>query len=274
METLSDMKLRVAIIRAAASLQNMVNEMQKKHLELKRMTKTATILLKTGFSSPGLFASLEKKCVETQHRDGGWVAIVDTMWNIAFLSQIDSQKYAANISAGKEYLLKNVGPNGIWGRSVRDFERIPVSGTLLFLLPDMATEDRLLALEKLWISEKNSLTYKASYTLMAFKRNHYVPQQAHLVSETMAWLINNQRCDGSFAPWKEHPVASDTYCTAIALLGMLSYPKFADSTIVEKAATWLIETQLPEGIWPYHEIEDGGGWALFALSCMKNRGGN
>lgn len=272
METLNGTRLSIAIIRAAASLQNMVNEMQKKQLELKRITKTATILLKTGFSSPGSFATLEEKCISSQHRDGGWVAIVDTMWNIVFLSLVNPQKYANNILAGKNYLLGNVGPNGIWGRSARDFERIPVSGTLLFLLPEFANVERMQALERLWISEKNSLTYKASYTLMAFRKNAYKPHQDHLVSETMTWLLENQREDGSFAPWKNHPVTSDTYCTAIALLGLLSFPKFSNTLVVEKAASWLLDTQLPEGIWPFHEIEDGGGWALFALASLKSGG--
>ena len=192
------------------------------------------------------------------------------MWNLAFLSLVNPQKYAKNIFAGREFLLSNAGQNGIWGRSVRDFERIPVSGTLLFLLPELATVERMQALERLWISEKNSLTYKASYTLMAFRKNSYNPMQNHLVSETITWLLANQREDGSFAPWKNHPVASDTYCTAIALLGLLSFPKFSDPLAVNKAAGWLLDTQLPEGIWPFHEIEDGGGWALFALASLKS----
>jgi hypothetical protein len=28
-------------------------------------------------------------------------------------------------------------------------------------------------------------------------------------------------------------------------------------------------TQLPSGIWPYHEIEDGASWGLYAMSKVE-----
>jgi hypothetical protein len=28
-------------------------------------------------------------------------------------------------------------------------------------------------------------------------------------------------------------------------------------------------TQLPSGIWPYHEIEDGASWGLYAMSRVE-----
>ena len=136
---------------------------------------------------------------------------------------------------------------------------------MLSLFPELAKKDRLQALEKLWVSEIFSLTYKAAYTLMAFKINSYNPLKENLIQSTLNWLQSNQRDDGSFAPWKDHPVCSDTYCTSIALLGLLSYGELVQEEKIIKTIKWLLNTQLKNGIWPFHEIEDGASWAIYAL---------
>lgn len=260
-------QLRFAIVRAASSLNNMVQEMIKKELELKRITKTAALLFDSGFVSPSTNAAVIAKCLNARYDDGGWVAVVDTMWNAYFLSLYKNS--CDIIKEAYKYIVANQGKTQIWGRSKRDFERIPVSGMMLYLFPCLATEERLYALENLWISEQCSLTYKAAYTLMAFRKNSYIPKQKDLIKDTVQWLIDNQREDGSFAPWKLHPVASDTYCTAIALLGMMSYKELIPVDKIKKTAAWLLDTQLPFGIWPCHEIEDGASWALYALSLIQ-----
>jgi hypothetical protein len=264
--------IQKAIVRAAASLLNMINEMMSKDLELKRITKTAALLCECGFKSPSLFNELAHKCLTTQHEDGGWVAIVDTMWNMRFLALYDTSLYSGVIERGRRFLNDNTSMLGLWGRSKRDFDRIPVSGIMLSRLPNMVSMRRLEMLERLWIKEQGSLTYKASYTLMAFKDNNYSPIQRDLITKTIRWIEENQREDGSFGPWKEHPAASDTYCTAIALLGLLTYPEFIERNSIIKASNWLLETQLPSGVWPFHEIEDGGSWALRALAESKRQG--
>ena len=76
--------IQFAINRAAFSLSNMIREMMKKHLELKRITKTASLLRITGFELPGVYNEISERCLEEQHSDGGWVAVVDTMWNAFF----------------------------------------------------------------------------------------------------------------------------------------------------------------------------------------------
>jgi len=262
----------IAIAHAAASLLNMIKEMMGKEIELKRITKTASLLCECGFKSPSLFNALADRCVKVQHDDGGWVAIVDTMWNMRFLSLCDASLYREQISAGSRYLNDNTSAMGLWGRSKRDFDRIPVSGIMLSRLRDMVSTSRLKLLEQLWLKEFGSLTYKASYSLMAFKDNDYLPGHEGLIPKTIQWIAENQREDGSFGPWKNHPVASDTYCTAIALLGLLTYPDLISKEAIVRASEWLLGTQLPSGVWPFHEIEDGGSWALRALVESKRQG--
>lgn len=263
---------QIAIAYAVVSLLNMIKEMMGKDLELKRMTKTASLLFESGFRSPALFSDLADRCVRAQHDDGGWVAIVDTMWNMRFLSLLGAPQYNKVIERGTSYLDDNKSAMGLWGRSKRDFDRIPVSGIMLSRLRNMVSTERLVRLEQLWQKEFGSLTYKASYTLMAFNDNNYAPSQPDLIVKTIRWIEENQREDGSFGPWKNHPVASDTYCTAVSLLGMLTYPQFISRSNIVRACEWLLETQLPSGVWPFHEIEDGGSWALRALVEAKRRG--
>ena len=264
------MELSLRITRSAASLLNMTSEMLRKRLELKRITKVACHLLESGFNSPSLFESIAGRCLMEQHGDGGWVSVVDTIWNVRFLSLHDSDRHSREIMNGVKYLDENRSQLGLWGRSKRDFDRIPVSGIALAKIPDLVNEESLRRLESLWISEANSLTYKAAYTLMAFRASNYRPTHPSLVRDTLAWLSQNQRSDGSFAPWKEHPVASDTYCTAVALLGLLSYWESVGREVIAAGIRWLMDSQLDSGVWPCHEIEDGAGWALSALYSASN----
>ena len=272
MDTLdSDLGKRIhfSVIKSACALTNMLNEMLKKKLELKRLTKAATLLQKSGFSSPQVFSLIEDICIRNQKPDGGWVSVVDTMWNVAFLEELDYKKNKDSIKAGKNYLLKQQTSDFLWGRSVRDFSRIPVSGLMLYLFKDFATSERLYSLLRLWHKERNSLTYKASYTLLALRENNYTAFD-HSLEDTENWLIENQKEDGGFSPWKSHPVSSDTYCTSIALLGMLTL-KGAHNIPIKNAVDWLLRFQLPSGIWPFHEIDDGCAWALYALSKTMDK---
>lgn len=262
-------KIDTVLLKAALSLNQMIIEMSNKKLELKRITKIASLLSLSGYINIANFNSVKNNCINTQNIDGGWVSIVDTMWNTFFLSRFCQNELLNNITRGINFIEQNEGRSHLWGRSKRDFERIPVSGTMLWLHHSLATNERLKALENLWISEENSLTYKASYTLLAFKSNLYSPCNKRLIDSTIEWLLSNQREDGSFAPWKTHPVQSDTYCTSLGLLGLMSYKELVPYKNIKLCANWLINTQLSTGIWPYHEIDDGTGWALFALSEFK-----
>lgn len=250
------------------SLRSMIAEMNRKGLDLKRITKTASLLICCGLSTNSIPADITRRCLSELHEDGGWVSIADTMWNTYFLQLLGPQQYELNIEKAKSFLLTQINDHGLWGRSQRDISRIPVTGILFYLFPDLANSDRLLLLEELWQSEKNSLTYKAAYTLMAFKAARYKPKEKNLIAGTVEWLMENQRPDGSFAPWKTHPAASDVFCTSVAVLGLLQYKESVLQETFEKSYNWLLSNRLSSGIWPYHEIEDGASWALYTLTQL------
>lgn len=263
------MKQLSAIIRGIGSLKHMIHEMNTKGIELKRITKTASLLFQSGLSVNSIDSVIIERCLKEQHPDGGWVSIVDTMWNTFFLSRVSEKEFSKEIEAGILFLQKQKNSDGLWGRSKRDMSRIPVTGILLYLFPELAEKSVLIKLEKLWSSEINSLTYKAGYTLMAFKKNNYIPINTGIIEDTLIWLQKNQRNNGGFGPWKEHPVKSDIFCTSIAVNGLIQYPELVDKKVFIKAHDYLVNTQLKNGIWPFHEIEDGASWAVFTLHMMK-----
>ncbi|OQX27549.1 MAG: hypothetical protein BWK80_04750 [Desulfobacteraceae bacterium IS3] len=265
--TLSKNELR--IIKAVGSLSAMLQEMNRKRLELRRITKTACFLRLAGISVNSIPEKIIERCINEQEKDGGWVSIVDTMWNVSFLKILNLVKYQDRISCGLKFLEGQTNRNGLWGRSQRDVSRIPVTGMMFYILPELATHDRLYNLENLWESEINSLTYKAAYLLMAFKKCSYKPKRENIIADTLLWLGKNQRDDGSFSPWKEHPVASDIFCTSVSSLGLLQYHEFVPADVFKKALSWIEVTQLPQGIWAYHEIEDGASWGLWAMAELS-----
>ena len=256
------------LIKTVISLSNMIREMNRKGIDLKRITKTASLLICSGLSTNSIPAGITRRCLTEQREDGGWVSIADTMWNAYFLQLIGLQQYKQQIEKAKTFLLTQINDHGLWGRSPRDISRIPITGILFYFFPDLTNNDRLLLLEKLWESEKNSLTYKAAYILMAFKATRYTPEDKTLTGDTVEWLMENQRPDGSFAPWKTHPAASDVFCTSVAVLGLLQYKESVLPETFEKSYNWLLSNRLPNGIWPFHEIEDGASWALYALTQL------
>lgn len=257
------------IIRSVVSLRNMFIEMNRKNLELKRITKTASLLLMCGLTPNSIPDNIICRCLKEQQPDGGWINVVDTIWNTFFLKILNHKRYAENIKCAIKYLNEQQNTDGLWGRSKRDISRIPVSGLLFYLLPELASKPKLRLFESLWVSEINSLTYKAAYVLMAFKANHYSPLTNHLVENTIFWLSSNQRDDGGFAPWKNHPVESNVYCTALSSIGLLQYPELVDKRVFINAAKWLKTNQLESGIWQFHEIEDGASWGILALHQLS-----
>ncbi len=261
-------KANRATLYCACALKNMLHEMLEKDLDLARVTRAGAALLSGGVARCSIPHQLIPRCLKAQKEDGGWIGITDTMWNLYFLKRYAQEEFWRPIQNGIEFLNNQQTVDGLWGRSARDRSRIPVTGMLLYFLPELATESRLLGLELLWWRERDSLAYKAGYTLMALGSHHHVPKQIGFYDHTIRWLCENQRPDGSFGPWKDHPAPSTVYWTAVAVLGLLQYPDLVPVETIQKGIDWIISHQMRSGIWPYHEVDEGAAWALLCLSTF------
>ncbi|MBQ7217204.1 MAG: terpene cyclase/mutase family protein [Synergistaceae bacterium] len=257
------MNISLCVNRTAVSLLNMTGEMFRKGIELNRITRTCALLMMSGLEKSSLKPQILVRLREAQRHDGGFTGNTDTLWNIKLMEyfpELQEQRTAA-----VRWLVSGNGETPGLGRTKRDMHRIPVTGLALYLLPEIASAEILDWLAGTWHSEKNSLTYKAAYTLMAFHKCGYSPSRETLIPDTVEWLISQQQDSGGFAPWKDHPVGENVYFTAVAALGLMTAGKSAEAP-VRRACEYLCRTQLSSGIWPYHEIEEGAAWGMFALN--------
>lgn len=69
----------LSVLKATISLRAMLKEMLAKDLELRRVTKTASLLLMSGLSPSSIPKRIIDRCKNKQNEDGGWVAITDTI---------------------------------------------------------------------------------------------------------------------------------------------------------------------------------------------------
>ena len=268
MNKVVDARLTSAVHQTILAHRNIIEELYRKEIEFSRIAKTSGLLLLSGLSPNSIPPKIIKRCISKQREDGGWVGVDDTMWCTLLLSSYNDE-HEDKIESSLRWLRKQRLKDYSWGRSIRDMGRIPVTGALFYFLPQLADTPGLNWLEEIWKKESYSITYKASYTLMAFKKNDYRPNNADLIRDTIKWLIGEQTEDGGFAPWKDHPAGSNVLCTGIAILGLLQYPEFVENKVFEKGLNWLLNNQLKNGLWSYHQIEDGSSWGLYALTQVS-----
>lgn len=261
-------EIETAVQHSVISLSQIVGNFLCKGIELTRVCRLAVLLKESGINpNTILYHKLAEKCIDVQRDDGGWTDVVETMWCAAFLNFFGES--SDSVGKALKWLRSQRHTGGGWGKSTRDTARIPVTGLLLYLLPQLLSDQDINWLENKWYQEleiEPCLTYKAAFTLMAFGRNNYLPVNQDLIAKTIHWLSGQQNDDGGWSPWKDHPVGSDPWCTAISMVGLLQYPDKVPKKALWNGLKWLEEKQLPNGLWPYHYIDDGSGWALYALT--------
>lgn len=203
---------------------------------------------------------------QTQLSDGGWSDVEETIWCISALEKYESENLCTK--RAKEWLIKQQHIDGGWGLSERDASRIPTTGLLLYLLPELANDKALNWISNEWrkdLAADVKLTYKGGFTLMALAKHRGRFQDNELVNNTFDYLKNEQNDDGGFGPWKNHPIGSDPWSTGITLVGLTSWPEYADKEVIERAVQWLCDTQLESGLWAYHFIDEGSAYAYWGL---------
>ena len=259
--------IELAIQRGIISLSQTTKNFHQKEIELTRQCRLAVLLKESGVNTNSiLFKKIAKNCIELQRDDGGWSDVPETMWCVTFLNSLNI--YSVSVKSALNWLDNQSRKTQGWGNSIRDSARIPVTGLILYLLPQLASDSHFRWLETEWGKEWRCdpcLNYKAAFALMAFWKNNYRPEDNDIIIKTISWLSDQQNIDGGWGPWKNHPLGSDPWCTGICLTALIHYLENIPQKILANALRWLKEKQLPNGLWPYHYIEVGSIWALYAM---------
>jgi hypothetical protein len=261
-------EIEIAVHRGIISLSQTTKDFLHKEIELARICRLAVLLKESGVNINSIiFPKIAEKCIEMQRADGGWSDVPETLWCTSLLNLSD--EYEVYVERALKWIYSQRKEAQGWGKSIRDTARIPITGLMLYLLPQLSSDEYFNWLEREWKKEFQGLpclSYKAAFTLMAFVKNNYHPEDNEIILKTVRWLADQQNNDGGWGPWKDHPVGSDPWCTGICLVSLLHYPDELPQKVLQKALEWLKEKQLPNGLWAYHYLEDGSGWALYALS--------
>ncbi|MBC8457502.1 MAG: hypothetical protein H8D67_05840 [Deltaproteobacteria bacterium] len=244
---------------AAIGLIRAVND----SLELGRRAIPSYVLSYEGLTS-SLVADEELR--QTQKDDGGWNNVRDTalLAALCHLRRSLQDCYQSALS----WLTEVRKDNGEWGLTERDTSRIPVTGLLLYLLPELSDQKVVNWLKNEWRKDfegATRLTYKGAFFLLGLSASRVAIDDCPLIEETYSFLHAEQNQDGGFGPWKDHPIGSEPWSTGIVLLGLVSYPDLTDRSVIERAVNWLAENQLPNGLWAYHYIEEGSAYAYWGL---------
>lgn len=259
---------QIAIQKGLAALFLVLRQYLEKQIELERIVRVAVLLMRSGVNqNNSIFREIAKRCLTEQKDDGGWIGVEDSVWCVAFLKGFE--EYSQAYKSGFDWLKVQKLKNGGWGRTNRDIGRIPITGTLLYLLPELSNVDSLRWLENEWRREFDlnpKLTYKSAFTLMAFKRSDRKFLDTHLLNDTLDWLTSQQNEDYGWGYCRGHPVGSTPFSTGVAITGLLQYPDKIDQNVIANGLKWIEKNQLEEGLWPDHYIEEGSVWAFYALT--------
>jgi len=258
---------KITIQKGLTALFLTLRQYLNKNIELERIVRVAVLLKRCGVNQNNyIFNDITKRCLTEQKEDGGWISVEDSVWCTVFLKDFKehSNAYKRGITWLKSQMLKGGG----WGKTNRDIGRIPVTGILLYLLPELSNVDSLKWLEGEWKREFDlnpKLTYKSAFTLMAIKKNNYQFCDNQLLNDAIDWLISQQNEDYGWGYCKGHPVGSTPFCTGVSIIGLLQYPDKINPNLIANSLKWIEKNQLEEGLWPDHYIEDGSIWVLYAL---------
>jgi len=234
--------------------------------EVKRISRSLKALIDAGVSlSNDRFHHAVDYLLDKQKGDGGWISVEESAWSIAVLKNVLQKEDA--VGRGCEYLEKIRHVAGGWGQTERDISRIPTTALICELVPELFDKRAIDWISQEWRKDLKSpvqLSYKAGFFLLAAgNKKEWI--DSDLAEKTIEYLSQDQNDDGGFAPWKNHPIGSDPWSTGVVLWGLSKWDDRVDRQIFEKALTWLKQSQLPSGVWPYHYLDDGASMAILGI---------
>ena len=257
------------------ALNHTISDFLYRDLPLRRITLVAS-LLKDCHVEIDKKNRLTQRIVSEQKSDGGWIDCEDTAWALFLI--LDPNEFDAQIQKSRRWLDDEKCMKNGWGFCKRDKSCIPITAQILYFLTEVfPNPEPVLWLEKEWEKDLNApinLNYKAAWYLLAYiKYQNKIKLSAELFTATLAYLIAEQRPDGSWGPWRDHPAPSDYFITGISMAALaISYPLIKEKKIVsslKNGIQWIKNNQLENGLFPTHYIEEGSAWLFFGW-CKAN----
>ena len=219
---------------------------------------------------------LTQRILNEQNSDGGWIDCEDTAWSLFLIS--DLHEFDAQIKKSKQWLENEKSQEKGWGFCNRDKSCIPITAQILYFLTELfPNPESMRWLEKEWEKDLNApvnLNYKAAWYLLAYHKFHdKIHLSSQLFEATLAYLIAEQRSDGSWGPWRKHPAPGDCFITGISMAALaISYPLIKEKKTLpslKNSIQWIKKNQLENGLFPTHYIEEGSAWLFFGW-CKAN----
>lgn len=259
--------------RAVAGLASFIQEALDRRLEAGRLARAGYALLGSGCSpmAPVPGYAVGSYLLSAQREDGGWSDVEETTWCLGYLAAC-GELYSSEIAQARAWLVSQRMACGAWGKTQRDRPRIPITGLMSILVPDVVDGRALEWLSAEWEKDLSSpvqLTYKGAFFLLSQGHPSSLPD-TDLIRRTVDYLCSEQNEDGGFGPWKGHPVGSDPWSTGVVLWGLAAFPGIVPAHVIQRSVSWLESKQLPSGLWPYHYLDDGTSLALIGLSSATN----
>ncbi|HUX56644.1 MAG TPA: prenyltransferase/squalene oxidase repeat-containing protein [Bacteroidales bacterium] len=258
-------------------LDTILRDYLERNLPLRRIVFLSSVLKLTSNESDTSF-DLSERIMKEQRDDGGWIDCEDTAWIVFFISE--SESYSEQREKAICWL-KNEQMNGKgWGFCKRDYSNIPITSQILYTIPELRNISAISWLENEWSKDLNSpinLNYKGAWYLLVYYRLFKdFKLSSTLYQKTVNYLLKEQREDGGWGPWKNHPAPSDAFitgiCTAALAEDFLIHRTTQIEEALKKSITWFLNNQIENGLFPTHYIEEGSAWCYFgwkkAYNCL------
>jgi len=226
------------------------------------------LLLLSGWEpGPGEAARVTSSLGAKQQADGGWVDCEDTAWCSFVLRRLAPDRSDLWERALCWLAMERAGAG--WGYCQRDAPCIPLTATVNLLAPSLRDQRSDAWLRETWAGDLSApvrLSYKASWYLLARGES---PLDDELAARTTDYLLSDQRDDGGWGPWREHPAPTDCFSTGLAMwsLATASAGQDTDQALV-RAVDWCARNRLETGFFPTHYIEEGTAWLLLGWSAV------
>lgn len=255
----------------AVILQKILVDFIQRKLPYRRVAKLAGLLLLSGiYGAHAHWREMTFNYLSNKRQpDGAWVDCEDTVWCIYVLQCLGEKHDVLEIS--KEWLGTERSGAG-WGYCQRDAPCIPITSIARMLIPSLCDQRSSVWLNEQWLRDFSSpfrLSYKAAWFLLSQGKQE---KDLWLGEQTLKHLLVDQREDGGWGPWRDHPAPTDCFSTGIAMWAIASLNN--DNQInaaLERAIEWCESHRLENGLFATHYIEEGSAWIHLGWSAALRR---